>query len=209
MFIILIYPYLLTLLSLYSLSSFLSTTPCFLFLQRAFFPILRPHVFFIFSTIFLQLYITFLCSLHFSHTPPFTFSPSINLSSLYLLSFSLSLMHCHSFFSSLIFLSRQPPSPSLSSNTILGSLLTLFTFTRFSLYYLHSVSCILLPILTLLPSSFLLYLLPPPSRSFSLRILLSRTLAEPIRPSSSSVSRRSISLSRRPLLVSLRSTETE
>lgn len=87
-------------------------------------------------------FIIFLFTLHFSHTPPFTFPPSVNLSHLYLPShfhfFSLSHRHYHSFFSS-IFLSRRPPSPLLISNTILGSLLTLFTFTRFSLYYLYSV----------------------------------------------------------------------
>lgn len=72
------------------------------------------------------------------------------------------------------------PSPLLVSDIILGSLLTLSSFTRFSLYYPHPPSRILLPILTLLPPS----LSPCPLLLFcilslwhhSLRSLLARYL---------------------------------
>lgn len=92
------------------------------------------------------------------------------------ISYHFSFTHCHSFFSS-IFLSRSPLSLLLISNNIFSFLLTLFTFTRSSLYYLHSVSCILLPILTLLSSPLLLYLLPLHSYCFSL-VVSPRTLPE-------------------------------
>lgn len=59
--------------------------------------------------------------------------------------------HALSFASPLHLFERSSPSPLLVSNIILGSLLTLSSFTRFSLYCLHSPSRILLPILTLLP----------------------------------------------------------
>lgn len=189
-------------LSYYSLFLLVSST-CFLSYTY------RSHVFY--SLLFFFDFITFLFILHFSHASFLIFFPSVSLSHLYLLylrPFYPSLMCRHSF-SSFIFPSHWPPSPLFIANNILGSLLTLFTFTRFSLYYLYSVSCIHLPILTLLPPSCLLYLLLLPSRSFFLRSLFSHALTEPILSSFSSVSRQSISLSRHPLLVSLRSTETE
>lgn len=74
-----------------------------------------------------------------------------------------------SFFLLIHLLSRWP----LLISIILSSLLTLSTFTRFSLYYLHSVSCILLPILTLLPPSLF-----PLLRSLSLSLIASHNLAE-------------------------------
>lgn len=109
----------------------------------------------------------------------FTSSPWVNLSHLYLPSHVPYFAHR----SLSIFLSRRSPPPLVISNTILGSLLTLFTFTRFSPYYLHSVSCILLAILTLLSPSILFYLLPLPPRSFSLRGLFSHASWTYFRPS--------------------------
>lgn len=162
----------------------------------------------LFFTIFLRLYHIFIHFTFLAWALIFFLQLVFLTCIFYLVPFYPSLMCRHSF-SSFIFPSRWPPSPLFIANNILGSLLTLFTFTRFSLYYLHSVSCIHLPILTLLPPSCLLYLLLLPLRSFFLRSLFSHALTEPILSSFSSVSRPSISLSRYPLLVSLRSTETE
>lgn len=83
----------------------------------------------------------------------------------------------------------------LISNTILDSpyIHTLL------LYHLHSISCT--SILTLLPPFLLLYHLPFPSHSFSLRVS-SRTYLN-------LYSYQSISLFRQPLFVSLWLTETE
>lgn len=93
-------------------------------------------------------------------------------------------------------------SVSYSSLTLFfGSLLTLSSFTRFSLRCLHPASLhslILLPILTLLPPSLLLSFCPLYSHS-----LPSRTLPEAILLSFSWVSRQSVSPSHYPLLVSL------
>lgn len=121
----------------------------------------------------LSFFITFLFILHFSHAPPF--SPSVNLSHLYLPSHVPPFVH-HSLS---IFLSRRSPSPLVISNTILGSLLTLLTFTRFSPYHLHSVSCILLAILTPLSPSILFRLSCLFLRVLSPSAVSSHTLAEP------------------------------
>lgn len=199
-------------LYLFALLSYAFNLSFILLLASSFFNVLLSLLltYLLFFTIFLRLYhifihFTFLACVIFNF---FSLQLVFFTCIFYLMPFYPSLMCRHSF-SSFIFPSRWPPSPLFIANNILGSLLTLFTFTRFSLYYLHSVSCIHLPILTLLPPSCLLYLLLLPSRSFFLRSLFSHALTEPILSSFSSVSRQSISLSPHPLLVSLRSTETE
>lgn len=73
-----------------------------------------------------------------------------------LLFFSFS--HVSSFSLLLHLPSRSSPSLLLVSNIIFGSLLTLSSFTRFSLCCLHPASLILLPILTLLPLHLFYYL---------------------------------------------------
>lgn len=90
------------------------------------------------------------------------------------LPFSFFLNHNYSLFS---FISLHRLLLLLVSSIILGSLLTLSSFTRFSLYCLHPASRIFLPILTLLPPSLSPYLLPRPLNSLSLSPSLSLSLS--------------------------------
>jgi len=121
------------------------------------------------SIIYLLYVYVFVLILHFYHTlllSLFYFLPSHNFSRSYFLSHHFFSLMYYYFFISIIFFSL--PSLLLISNTILDSL---YIHTLL-FYHLHSISCA--SILTLLPPFLLLYYLPFPSHSFSLRVF-SRT----------------------------------
>lgn len=154
----------------------------FLFLLKFLFPFLRYflHSFiFIFDLLSDFFHITFtffFCVKHYTIAFILLKLIFICLPLSLTLPFSFFLTHNHSLFS---FISLHRLLLLLVSSIILGSLLTLSSFTRFSLYCLHPASRIFLPILTLLPPSLSPYLLPRPLNSLSFSLSLSVSLFLP------------------------------